>query len=630
MAAAQETASDRERAHLLIAALVAIATLFMLQSIRVFVAYLVFVVDQSNRVALGGIALGVFAAIGLGGVLLRALGPARAIVAVTGVLALARLGMQFWQQPEVRVALGAVGIIAWGWLLSALLLISRKAAASGLVLGLGLDIAIRVGFRTVDLPWMPGVAAHALTLLLLAGLCSAAYLLGRAPLPASLTTVSSVSLVAIGPGLAVYHLMTGSIGMTRAMLDTGFMQAALLLSAGVLLGAAIAAFDDLRPLQQEASVPPVLAFAVLLALALAAIVLFWQRPHPTGIVLLAGVAGTVVLLSMAVLGGEPGRVLRAGGSTAWLTAGMLLHAALLFAYYTLTGPPVIIVIAWGLFVLGALATGSHAAHLPWRPALPAVPIGVLALALSVALLVQATSDEAPQAGPPLESEFTVMTWNIQAGFSLENWWSLEKQARTIEAANPDVLVLQEVGRGWLVLSPVDQVEWLSRRLAMPYVFGANSDDGLWGNAILSRAPMSEVSRHQYDTTDNLKRGVISVRVETEASEVWVFGTHLDNPSGAGEVRLQQVNEFLGVIAGRSPAILAGDFNADPDSDVLQTLAAAGLSDHALQIGLPDTTSSDNRRIDYILTTAGVTVLDIRIPNEWTSDHLPVVARVLIE
>ncbi|HUG15494.1 MAG TPA: endonuclease/exonuclease/phosphatase family protein, partial [Thermomicrobiales bacterium] len=575
MAAREATAPGRERAALFVVALTAIATVFMLQSIRVFVAYLVFVVDQSNRVTLAGTALGVFAAIGLGGVLARRLGPAPALLATAGLLGASRLVMQLWQQPEARVALGGLGIIAWGWLLAALLGLSRTGVASGLALGLGLDIAIRVGFRTVDLPWMPGAMAHALTLLLLTGFAVAALLVSRRVHLFTPDPVSSLSLVAIGPGLAVYHLMTGSAGMARSMLDIGFMQAALLLSVGVLIGAVVAALGDGWPLGRGARIDGPLALVAMVVLGLGAAVLVWQRPYPAALAFVAGVAGTVVLLSMAARGGAPGRVLNERGATTWLTIGMLLQVGLLFTYYTLTGPPLVIVIAWGVFVLGALATGSSAASEVARLATSAAPVVALAVALCVAFGIQAFDDDGPRAGPPLASEFTVMTYNLQAGFDIDNWWSLERQARTIEAESPDVVVLQEVGRGWLVLSPVDQVEWLSRRLGMPYVFGANSDDGLWGNAILSRAPLSEVARHQYATTQNLKRGVITVRVETEAGGVWVFGTHLDNPEDAGEARLRQVNELIAVIGGRAPTLLAGDFNAEPDSDVLQTISAAG-------------------------------------------------------
>jgi endonuclease/exonuclease/phosphatase family metal-dependent hydrolase len=620
--------SGRERAFLLAVTLAAVSTTLMLQATRVFVAYLVFTVDQSNRTMLAISAVLVFGLVGAGGFVARALGRPRAVLATGGGLLLSRLVLQFWGHPEARVVLGALGIILWGWLLVTLLSLTREGSAYGLVLGLGLDLAIRIGFRTVDLPWMPGIAAHVVTLLLLGSLGMAAWGVSRASYVA--TPASAVSLVAIGPGLAVYHLMTGNIGLTRELLDAGFGGATALLALGLLLGVTIAALADTWPRAREQQLGGALGGVLLVALVVAGLWFLWQRPTPTSFGFVAGAAGSAVLLSMAALGGAPGRLLRPGGAAAWLMAGMLLQVALLFAYYTFTGPPLIIVIAWAIFALGALATGRYTGEHAWRPVVSLAPVAVLCAALVLAFGTLLLGADDPQPGPPAPGEITVMSYNIQSGYALDNWWSLERTAQTIEAQNPDVVVLQEVGRGWLVVTPVDQVEWLSRRLGMPYVFGPNSDDGQWGNAILSRAPLSLTDNYQYETTQNLKRGVVSALIETEAGGVWVFGTHLDNPRGGGNVRLRQVNELIEVIGGRTPALLLGDLNADPDSDVLATLDAAGLHDHPAWLGPDATTSQDQRRIDYILASPDLTVTELHIPQVWTSDHLPVVARVVLE
>jgi endonuclease/exonuclease/phosphatase family metal-dependent hydrolase len=235
--------------------------------------------------------------------------------------------------------------------------------------------------------------------------------------------------------------------------------------------------------------------------------------------------------------------------------------------------------------------------------------------------------EEPEATTPLGSEFTVMSYNIQSGFSVDNDWSLEKTAQTIEAADPDIVVLQEVGRGWLVTTNMDQIAWLARRLNMEFAFGANSLDGLWGNAILSRAPIIDTERHAFDTTQNLARAVLIAEIETESGPLIVMGTHLDNPSGAGNVRLEQAEELLAAWEGRSPAILLGDFNATPETDVLAAFDAAGLRDPGLDLLGDTTTSQDGKRIDYVLTTGEIETLSMDVPDVWTSDHLPVVARL---
>jgi endonuclease/exonuclease/phosphatase (EEP) superfamily protein YafD len=175
----------------------------------------------------------------------------------------------------------------------------------------------------------------------------------------------------------------------------------------------------------------------------------------------------------------------------------------------------------------------------------------------------------------------------------------------------------------------DELLWLSQRLEMPYVWGPASDDGLWGNAILSRVALSEQDATKFASTENLKRGAVRAQVQTPAGVLWVYGTHLDNPSGAGAVRREQVDELLRYIGENQPSILGGDLNATPNSDVLAALRAAGFSDFAALLGPGATTSEDGKRIDYLLLRGRVTVAETLIPDVWASDHKPFVLRVRV-
>ena len=106
----------------------------------------------------------------------------------------------------------------------------------------------------------------------------------------------------------------------------------------------------------------------------------------------------------------------------------------------------------------------------WTPAVPlgtalqrgAAVVGLLAVVTFGWLLIDETDFGSTSPGA---ANLTVMTYNIQEGFSSENDWSLETTARTIEAHDPDVVLLQEITRGWLVMSSVDEVRWLAERLA---------------------------------------------------------------------------------------------------------------------------------------------------------------------
>ena len=623
--------SEQNRAFAAGLALSAVATILMLQAMRVFISYLVFVVDQSNRATLAVVSLGVFLAVGLGGGLCRWLGvPQTAGLAAVG-LAATRLGLQFWQQPEARVVLGATAVVCWGWLFLALLSVDRAAAGSGLVLGLGLDLAVRIAFRTVDLQWMPGAAAHAVTLLLAAAGGLAAWGLRAVATKAEPIPRSAVSLLALGPGLVLYHLLTGNLGLAQVKLDLDFPQAAAVLALGTALGLAagtsvVSSGGGRRPLVGGPLLP-----GALVAVAALGLWEFWRERWLGPVGLVVGTAGATILLTRALVGGAPVRRPRAGSPTLWLTAGLVLQVGLLFTYYTFTGLPQVLVVASGLLLFGAAFAGLPAAS-SGQPRLwgSLVPTAVLAGLLIAVCGWHWLRWSEPEAGPPLARELTAMSYNIQTGFARDNYWSLEATARTIEAARPDIVVLQEVSRGWLVTTGVDEVLWLSHRLGMPAVFGASSDDGLWGNAVLTRAPIDAVTIRRYRTTENLDRGVTEVRLATEAGDLWVFSTHLDNPSGAGAVRLEQVDQLLDAWASRTPALLMGDLNATPDSDVLAALRDAGFTDLGAALGPTETTSEDGRRIDYILATDQIAARSVRIPSTWTSDHRPVVADLTLE
>src|SRR5439155_224190 len=85
---------------------------------------------------------------------------------------------------------------------------------------------------------------------------------------------------------------------------------------------------------------------------------------------------------------------------------------------------------------------------------------------------------------------------IHQGFNAGQVPSLDMLVDVISRESPDVLVLQEVVRGWMIDEQHDALSVLAERLGMPYVFGPNIGD-LYGNAILSRFPMTDVKRIHY-------------------------------------------------------------------------------------------------------------------------------------
>lgn len=593
--------------------LAATAMVLGLQATRVFVSDLVFVVDQSRRTALALYNLGVFSTPLLAGPLILALGRRGLLLSSAVALWLSRLALQLTQDPPLRVLLGAIGIAGWGWLLVSLLSLDRRSAGAGLLAGCALDLALRTASLTIDLPWMPGPAAQLTTVLLVVA--------GVVALRAArweedeIVALPGTQAILAGPFLALFHLVLGNLGLAQVQAGLRLPAAALVLGLGLAGGMVL---GRLLASHWAGWLPGTAASGLGLWLV-------WHGSSWAVAGLLLSAAGVAALLAGVLLGG---RVERGRGSVdrvaLGFALGLVLQVGLLFRYYTATGSGLYLGAAWLIMTLGATVWWPSR-----EPGVDRVPVYPTALVAGVLVALAAGWQElrspATLSAAPLPDQITVMTYNIQSGFALDNRWSLEEIARTIEAAQPDIVVLQEVSRGWLVTNGADNLLWLSRRLGMQAAWGPASADGLWGNAILTRSPVTAQELWRFSQTQNLRRSALAVRVEAGGGSLWVIGTHLDDPRGAGAVRLAQVEELLAFWAGRAPVVIAGDLNADPEDAVIARLLEAGLVDTGARLGPGATTSEDGRRIDYVLVSPEITVLETRVLDRWSSDHRPVVA-----
>ncbi len=146
---------------------------------------------------------------------------------------------------------------------------------------------------------------------------------------------------------------------------------------------------------------------------------------------------------------------------------------------------------------------------------------------------------------------------------------------------PDLLALQEVLR----LEPgvgdgLDQAAAIAAGHGYHVAYGRAHDEPWYGNAALSRWPIAarEVFELPRAGTDE-RRALLFADVDAPFGRVPFFVTHLNWKFDEGHVREAQVREIAQRIEAvaserRSspfPAILAGDFNAEPDSDEIRYL-----------------------------------------------------------
>ncbi len=179
-------------------------------------------------------------------------------------------------------------------------------------------------------------------------------------------------------------------------------------------------------------------------------------------------------------------------------------------------------------------------------------------------------------------------------------WDQRLPAIRAEVARlaPDLLGLQEVlrldaGEG----DGLDQAAAIASTLGYHVAYARAHDEGWYGNAALSRWPIvrSETFELPRLGTEE-KRTLLHADVDSPHGRIPFFVTHLNWKFDEGHVRVAQIREIalritklVGPERGRSldafPAILVGDFNAEPDSDEIRFLR--GL-----------TSLGENRRVYY--------------------------------
>lgn len=264
----------------------------------------------------------------------------------------------------------------------------------------------------------------------------------------------------------------------------------------------------------------------------------------------------------------------------------------------------------------------------------------------------------------------VMTFNIAAGSG-----DLRRTADVIRASGVDIAALQEVDVNWSERSSfADQAADLAAMLDMEVRFGAIYGDERQGErqgegegerqgegegegqgegegegqgtvvrrfglAILSAHPIVEFRNHiipRLSTQEAAAEprplpGFLEAVIDLRGRRIHVFNTHLDYRADP-RVRVVQVAAMLELMPGADvPLILLGDLNAPPDAPELGPLLARFRDAWR---GRPDAgytypASRPVRRIDYVLLSDHFAISAARVVPGEASDHLAVVADLIV-
>lgn len=188
-------------------------------------------------------------------------------------------------------------------------------------------------------------------------------------------------------------------------------------------------------------------------------------------------------------------------------------------------------------------------------------------------------------GPLIETTVRVATWNVWDRYGPYE----EREAAIVEIlreAAPDVLVLVEAWED----GDDSLAARLGRALGLPHaVFGGSGAGAVPGArsgiAILSRWPQARTGERPLGDQAGGDGGLaVYADVQGPRGPVHVFGVGLGYKLGHSGRRQEQVRDLAAHVretAGRdAPAVVAGDFNADPGSDEIRMLtgrAAVGAA-----------------------------------------------------
>jgi endonuclease/exonuclease/phosphatase family metal-dependent hydrolase len=172
---------------------------------------------------------------------------------------------------------------------------------------------------------------------------------------------------------------------------------------------------------------------------------------------------------------------------------------------------------------------------------------------------------------------TVATLNIWNRFG--PWEQrLEAIRAGLKALAPDVLGMQEVLR----LEPgegdgLDQAALFAADAGYHVAYGRSREQRWYGNAVLSRWPIARTAVVELPSagTDE-RRCLLFAEIASPHGRLPFFVTHLNWKFDDGHVREAQVREIVKQVdalapPGGLPAVLVGDFNAEPEADEIRYL-----------------------------------------------------------
>lgn len=243
-------------------------------------------------------------------------------------------------------------------------------------------------------------------------------------------------------------------------------------------------------------------------------------------------------------------------------------------------------------------------------------------------------------------ELTLLTYNIHKCIGgVDRRYNPERLSEVIGHYDPDMVLLQEVDHNVKRSRKDRQVDLLGDLLGFRHrTYFPNvkvRGGGEYGNAILSRFPLTETVNIDLTIPPKKRRSVLHARYRVRLNEMpgrhtrtlHIYNLHLGLSGIERKIQLRKFLEsdpFVG-LHKRTPMVVAGDFN-----DVWGTLGKLLKPVGFKTLGKPIRTFpawGPMRALDSIYVRGDVEIIDVVRSRlklaKRASDHLPLVARLRI-
>jgi endonuclease/exonuclease/phosphatase family metal-dependent hydrolase len=553
--------------------------------------------------------------------------PRRAwLLACVILAALARVGLSV-NNPQVRYW-SALFVLAFvGLYLAMVISADRSLARNGLLAALVLDQLFRVVGQTSDLTlrpaWLPVQIIWAV------GLIGLAFWLWRNVTSEQRGYGAPGSLWGLGIG-GMLFLETSLLALPNAI--ARWSQTPYFVIAPLLL--VITCLPLLPGFQQRLlgriGLSP--AFRPVMAILLAGSILIGYFLEGLVSALALLLAQGIVMAGLICLLDGPAARLKSPGPR--LALGLLFFLLLTFLNaFAFTYPyvlPLMRGLGWAVYLTAALVFGiawirQPMAHhqSPVQTSRPWVILAGSGIALVVAIWAvwPVRADSLP-ADRPLR----LGTYNIHYGYDTFWHFTLDEIALTIADSGADIVALQEVDTGRLTSYAVDDAYYLSRRLRMNVAY-LPTVEHLTGIALLYRGEAESIDSRLLTSLQE-QTGIVHARLNVSDRPLDAYGIWMGL---SDEDTQRQIDEALEFIGENTPATFGGDFNAVPDSPVVQSVRQAGFDDPFLVLGIDPPPPTDPAidpqiRIDYVFTR-GLTPASAVVLPSLASDHRMVVVEL---